>query len=764
MRIDNNSIFALNKRDFLMRRLILSILLIFCYTISFSQQISYSKNYTDMKNITDILAAGNGIWAATKGGGFFYNSGTGAFTTVNKIDGLTSISLSSVTADNSGNIWFGSSDGTLTVYNPANKSTQPILDIYNSGRSSKRINDEEVSGDTIIVSHDFGVSLVDSKNLVFFDTFFRFGSLPSNIKVNSAYKTNIFYVCTQFGIGIQKTGAVNLSAPESWNIYTSSDGLPSDNALRVTTFGGNIIAATDKGLAQFNGTNWNSFLPQFNNRNVKDILTSGDSLLIMVDNEIDVYKNDTVYTLDGSGTATFSQLGFSQNLGAIAASNLGIFIAKKTGTDNYIKPDGPAANQFPSMAVDSKGNLWSASGKDGSGVGFYKFNGVEWTNFNSSGNSALHTNDFYRVYVAPDNSVYLGSWGAGFIKITDNQITSFDTTGTGMIGIPANSNFLVITGFAVDTKNNLWVMNYWPGDGNTFSVYSPDKTWHQLKVTSESNLTLEEHFGLVIDQSGTKWYYIRDSRKSGLYYFNENGTITSQADDISGFINSSSGLNSSLINSMVIDNRNDLWVATSSGANVITNLSSIASGSNSLKISNIITLSQQTINCIAVDALNQKWIGTNGGLLLLNADGSSLLASYTTKNSALLSDQVVSVAIDVNSGIVYAGTNEGITAFKTLAEKPQSEFTSLTVYPSPFRLKNGQNQLTIKGLVKDSDIKILTISGKLIRQLSSPGGNVAFWDGKNDSGELVSSGIYLVVAYDKEGNNVVTGKVAVLHE
>jgi len=747
-----------------MRRIIVLLFIALCYANTFPQQISYSKNYTDMQNITGIKVGTNGIWAATTGGGFFYNIANGSFTTVNKVDGLNSISLSAVAIDNSGNIWFGSTDGTVNVYDPSNKTTQPILDIFNSGRSSKQINDEEVSGDTIIISHDFGVSLVDSKNLVFFDTYFRFGTLTSNIKVNSAYKNNLFYVCTQFGIGIQKAGAVNLSAPDSWNVYTSANGLPSDNALRVTSFDGKIIAATDKGLAQFDGTSWSSFLPQFNNRNIKDILATGDSLLILVDNEIDVYKNNTAYTLDGSANTNLLKLGYSQSLGAIAASRKGIFITKKSAAENYIKPNGPTSNQFPSMVVDSKANLWSASGKDGSGVGFYKFDGVEWTNFSSSSITSLRTNDFYRVYAAPDNSVYFGSWGAGFIKVSNNQITSFDTSGTGLVGIPADAKFLVITGFAVDTKNNLWVMNYWPGDGNTLSVFSADKNWYHIKVPAEANLTLEKHFNLVIDQSGTKWYCSQDSRRAGLYFFNENGTLNNSNDDISGFISTSSGLNSNLINSLVIDNRGDLWVGTTSGANVITNLRSVATGTNSLKISNIFTLSQQTVNCIAVDGLNQKWIGSNGGLLLVNSDGSSLLAAYNTKNSALLSDQIVSLAIDVNSGIVYAGTNDGITAFKTSAEKPQSEFTSLSVYPSPFKLTSGKNQLTIKGLVKDSDIKILTISGKLVREMSSPGGNIAFWDGRNNRGELVSSGVYLIVAYDKEGNNVITGKVAVLHE
>ena len=307
-------------------------------------------------------------------------------------------------------------------------------------------------------------------------------------------------------------------------------------------------------------------------------------------------------------------------------------------------------------------------------------------------------------------------------------------------------------------------MNYWPGDGQALNVLSGN-TWYHFKNSFEGSLSLEFHFNLVIDQSGTKWYSVLDSKRAGLYFYNENGTLTNTNDDVSGYLTKSNGLNSNSINSLVVDQRGDLWVGTSTGVNVISNLGSVTTnGSSSLRVTSLFSLRQQTANCIAVDALNQKWVGTNEGLLLVNSDGSSLLDAYNTKNSALLSDKIVSLAIDKNNGIVYAGTDAGLTSFKTPAEKPQENFSTLFCYPSPFRISNGTNMLTIKGLVKDSDIKILTISGKLVREFSSPGGNVAFWDGKNESGNLVSSGVYLVVAFDKEGNNVTTAKIAVLRD
>ena len=168
------------------------------------------------------------------------------------------------------------------------------------------------------------------------------------------------------------------------------------------------------------------------------------------------------------------------------------------------------------------------------------------------------------------------------------------------------------------------------------------------------------------------------------------------------------------------------------------------------------------MNDIAVDPLNQKWVGTNQGLLLVNSDGSRLLAVYDTKNSPLLSDRIISVAVDENAGIVYAGTDNSLTSFETPFIRPKEAFDELFIYPNPYILNDGSNFITIDGLIANSEIKILTISGKLISEFSSPGGRTAHWDGKDDDGNLVSSGVYIVVAFDTEGNNTVTGKVAVL--
>ena len=219
------------------------------------------------------------------------------------------------------------------------------------------------------------------------------------------------------------------------------------------------------------------------------------------------------------------------------------------------------------------------------------------------------------------------------------------------------------------------------------------------------------------------------------------------------------------MNSFVIDKRGELWLGTSLGVYVLYDPSDVLNYSlSSIKIENIFSLRQYAINCIAVDALNRKWIGTSQGLLLVSPDGGTVLASYNTINSPLLSNQIISLAVDENKGIVYVGLENGLISFSTSAIKPNEDFSALSVYPNPFLVTNELKEITITGLVKESMIKVLNSSGKLVATIESPGGKTAKWDGRDLQHNLVSSGVYILVAYDKEGNSVGLQKLAVIRK
>lgn len=744
-----------------MKKLFFTLLIFYSIQI-FPQIFSDWRNYSDMKSIKSVVTSGSELWAASSGGVFSYNFQSSEYKTFGKAEGLFGTNVNAIAIDTYGKIWFGSSTGLIDVYNPENNSFSTIRDIFNSDKTNKGINSFAVKGDTIFVATDFGISLIDSKSFFFYDTYFKFGTFPSNIKVNKIFLSNLIYAATESGVAIQKSGSTNLSAPESWNVFNTNNGLPSMRISDITIYEGNILASSDKGIYVFDSANsvWTSFIPQLNNTAIINILVYQIKLYIISSNRLYEYSNSNLNELFNS-SSSFRNLFYSENLGILLATSDGVLSLRD---NNYYFPNGPIANQFPQLSIDINSTLWASTGTDATGKGIQKFDGNSWTVYNTSAYPELLTNSFYSIYCAPDGKIYSGNWGKGFVRIDGNKITRFDASNSPLVGIPQDGNFVVITALGYDSRNNLWILNFDAADRNNLTMLSPDSSWYLFQVPAQQGRVVSQNKNLAIDQYDTKWFNA-DVGTKGLYYFNENKTFNNPADDKSGLLTESNGLNSVEISAIKVDRRGDVWVGTSRGLNIITNTSTIVnSASPQLRITSVFALRQQVITSIAVDPLNQKWIGTNEGLILVSSDGLKVIANLNSKNSPLLDDRIESIAIDEKTGKVFVGTKFGLNSFETPAIKPVDSFSGLSIYPSPFVISDGSKLVTIDGLIRDSEIKILTVAGKLVRKLETPGGRVAFWDGRDDDGNLVNSGIYIVVASDREANSVETGKIAVIRK
>jgi len=86
---------------------------------------------------------------------------------------------------------------------------------------------------------------------------------------------------------------------------------------------------------------------------------------------------------------------------------------------------------------------------------------------------------------------------------------------------------------------------------------------------------------------------------------------------------------------------------------------------------------------------------------------------------------------------------------------------AVMVYPNPWRSdKHTGKNMTFANLPAGSTIKIFTVSGRIVKTLSSSGTSIP-WDLTNDSGGNVASGIYLYLIMDGQGNKT-HGKLAVI--
>ncbi|MGE5432420.1 MAG: two-component regulator propeller domain-containing protein [Syntrophomonadaceae bacterium] len=730
----------------------------------YPQQIGTWRSYSNMQNVRSAQAAGSGMWTATSGGAFFFNFNDSSYLKLRKAEGLSSNSLTALAIDKNGKIWLGGEDGSIDIYNAADRTFEKkILDISSLDKGQKKINFLSVTGDSVYVATDFGISLMRAGNFTFQDTYLKLGSFPSDTKVNSVFFKGLLYAATENGIAMQKPGTNNLSAPESWINFTTSQGLPANSVARIVSFRDTIIAATSMGMSYLDGGFWKYYLPSFGASPIVDLLIKGDSLLIATQNGISLYYNGKVsQVLQAPSNAQFTGISSGGGSHGLFASTTQGLLSLSSGAIYF--PEGPSSNLFNGLTVDKDGNLWAGSGSGDNATGFYIYNGQKWTNYTVNDVPSPNKNPtFYKTYIAPDNTPYVMNWGEGFLRYKDGHFQLFNSSNTPLGGIPNGPNFVVVHGLSTDSKGNLWVLTYRSANKMPLYVLKTDSTWTGFTSTKFFSRVMLG-FDLIVDQYDTKFMLLNveeTSTGSAVYFYNgENPLYPDGANDENGFGIISSGLSSSSVNSIVLDRRGELWVGTSAGINVIPDTRDPRA-----HITTVEPLRARVVNCIAVDALNQKWVGTQQGVFVVSSDGTKLINNYTAANSPLPNDVVNSIAVDNNTGTVYMGTDYGLASVITTAVKPQESFTGMFVYPNPVVLQDGSPaRITIEGLVRDSDIKILSISGKVLNSFSSPGAGVAVWDGKDLEGNFVPSGIYIIVAYDKDGTNISSAKVAILRK
>lgn len=159
---------------------------------------------------------------------------------------------------------------------------------------------------------------------------------------------------------------------------------------------------------------------------------------------------------------------------------------------------------------------------------------------------------------------------------------------------------------------------------------------------------------------------------------------------------------------------------------------------------------------------NHKWIAAAGsGLYRVNEDGTQILDHFTTENSDIPSDNVMSIYPDPNSNKVYVGTDIGLSILHSTSAPAKSNYKEVYAYPNPVT-PDYTGYITITNLMKDSQVKIADAAGRTFFEATSDGGSVV-WDGCDSSGHRVKSGVYFVYAFQKNGSDATVTKIVVVN-
>jgi hypothetical protein len=132
-------------------------------------------------------------------------------------------------------------------------------------------------------------------------------------------------------------------------------------------------------------------------------------------------------------------------------------------------------------------------------------------------------------------------------------------------------------------------------------------------------------------------------------------------------------------------------------------------------------------------------------------------------NSGLLSDIVYDVAFDNDKGLAYLATDKGISILQIPFADNPSKKQSMYISPNPFIIPDDDGVI-IKNIPSGSIIKIMTITGSLIKEINLPSNeSQAIWDGTNLQGNSVGTAVYLVSAHHPSERNKVS-KIAVIRK
>jgi len=172
-------------------------------------------------------------------------------------------------------------------------------------------------------------------------------------------------------------------------------------------------------------------------------------------------------------------------------------------------------------------------------------------------------------------------------------------------------------------------------------------------------------------------------------------------------------------------------------------------------------LGTETILSIAIDGGNRKWLGTkNSGAFLISENNSQLVKNFNASNSPLLSDGVISIATDGETGEVWFGTSKGIVTYRETGTTGSDKMDEVYAFPNPVR-SDFTGDITITGLARNSNVKITDVSGNLVYETKSIGGD-ASWDMKTYNGKKVSTGVYLVFSTNQDGTLSAVTKILII--
>ncbi|WP_336067728.1 two-component regulator propeller domain-containing protein [Mesoflavibacter sp. CH_XMU1404-2] len=767
---------------------ILSTILIFiCWFSSFAQDFSQAwTGYFSYLEIKDISQGSQKIFVASENAIFSYDIYTDEIETISSIEGMSGETITALLYVEERNlIIIGFENGLLQVYNEIDKTFLSVVDILEKTSIpsvDKVVNHLFMNENLIYISTDYGISVYNIDALEFGDTYY-IGPNGSQLEVRqtTVLEGNI-YAATAQRLYKAQIANPNLIDYQEW------ESLNNGNWIGIQNVEGVIYAATANRRV-YELVNDNPIQKIIYPQTITGFKTNENKLIVTINKQVFVYDSLFNQLATTSATVEYNS-NFSKSISIGEDIYVGTNRIENVGQEafgvlkasyyepeiyNEIHPSSPLLNRFFKVKYQ-EGQIWGTHG--GYSINYNPFLGQrrfglshfvqeEWVNINyqtiSEAVNLTVPLALSNISIDPYNTseVYVSSSRKGVVFLNDGEVNTFfnDTNSTIIPFLGANF-FVFASNF--DEYGNYWVMN--GRYERPLNRLSQEGQWQSYNFNSlinppDSNLGFSS---IIFDDSDTVFIGSSDYGLIACVPDSNNPTIVNISSE-------EDGMPSPNVRALAIDRNGQLWLGLDKGLRVVYNTQSFLENP---EVDNIVVLDngeasellyQQFITDIEVDGSNNKWIATlDTGLYYFSSDGQQTIFHFTKDNSPLPSNDILDVALDEVNGIVYIATENGLLSFKSDASKPKTTLEDAFVFPNPVRptFDMVTEKIKIRDISENVNIKITDIEGNLVAEAESNtngrfkgynleiDGGTALWNGKNLAGDVVASGVYLVMLND----------------
>lgn len=745
---------------------------------------------TSMRWARALAASDDALWVGTDGGVYRYDPATGEIERFTTAEGLHGVDVRAVAYDaRRGAVWVGYPDGVIDRIDEASGAVSSFFEIARAGRfASRGINRIDVSGDSLLISTEFGVVVFDAASGEVQDTYQRFGTLPGGTAAHDVLRAPTpdgapgLWVATAQGVVWAPADSPNLQEPAVWTVEDASPA----PALSLAFFEGRLYAGGERAgnadgdlhVHNTDGT-WTalSLTPQ----SVTGLVVEGERMLIATP-----FFLGTLSEAGRGRTRTADGL-FLEDVALgpdgrvwIADQFAGLTLLPEVAVTGQITvepevevaPQGPLSNLISALDVGPDGDVWIALRAEFRRDGFAHFDGNAWTNYSQETGFDVPSRTYIGIHAGRDQ-VWASTLGGGTVLWRPEAgpvVFGHLNSTLQPAPLPTDTSYVVVPGVTTDAAGRAWVTNRY--STVPLHVYTPEGEWVEMPRPSGVPSTVS-YSRPYFDSFGQLWMTVFDG-SGGFVVLDPGADALDPADDravyVGGAGSGGTGLPHQQVHALAEDRSGRMWFGTERGLAVLFSPGSVfASGQGLAQPQWARTpdgtsffLRDLRILDIAVDPADRKWLASSDGVWVLNSAGNEVIEHFTPENSPLPSREVLAVDVDPATGYVYLVTSGGLFRYHgdAVAATPQAE--DLFVFPNPFRPDQHVGGIQIHGLVDATDLRILTIDGQVVARFETRGGS-ARWDGRDQrTGAPVPSGVYIVAAAGQNGEGTAYGKVAVI--